>query len=151
MAPRPIIPPRSREFHSVFQTPPTAASLPATIARIKVGGRPFYRHASGLRDGRGNDRLGAGAYHGSRRRLRHSVSVVGSETPSTKAMRPPVPFRFGIECLTYAGEAQVADLYYGSANAPTRRCRRRAGTCHNAGCWARHGQLTNAADRKSVV
>src|SRR6516162_595624 len=31
-----------------------------------------------------NDRLGAGAYHGSRRRLRHSISVVGPETPSTK-------------------------------------------------------------------
>jgi hypothetical protein len=26
-------------------------------------------------------------------------------------------------------------------SAPTRG----AGTCHNAGCWARHGQLTNAA------
>jgi hypothetical protein len=28
--------------------------------------------------------LGAGAYHGSRRRLRHSISAVGTETPSTK-------------------------------------------------------------------
>src|SRR5262245_44865903 len=31
-----------------------------------------------------NDRLDAGAYHGSRRRLRHRISVVGPETPSTK-------------------------------------------------------------------
>ena len=31
-----------------------------------------------------NDRLGASAYHGSRRRLRHSISVIGPETPSTK-------------------------------------------------------------------
>src|SRR5262245_24560617 len=31
-----------------------------------------------------NDRLGAGAYHGCRCRLRHSISVVGPETPSTK-------------------------------------------------------------------
>ena len=28
--------------------------------------------------------MGAGAYHGSRRRLRHSISAVGPETPSTK-------------------------------------------------------------------
>jgi hypothetical protein len=53
---RPIFRPSIRDpmIHSVFQTPPTAeASLPATIARIKVGGRPFYRHAAGLPDGRG--------------------------------------------------------------------------------------------------
>src|SRR6516162_5520702 len=51
-----------------------------------------------------NDRLGAGACHGSRRRLRHSVSVVGPETPSTKAMKTAraVPFRFRGQCLTYA-------------------------------------------------
>src|SRR5262249_50740712 len=31
-----------------------------------------------------NDRLDAGAYHGSRRRLRHSISAVGTEIPCTK-------------------------------------------------------------------
>src|SRR5438105_11234567 len=30
----------------------TTTSKPATIARIVVGGRPFYRHAPGLPDGR---------------------------------------------------------------------------------------------------
>ena len=39
-----------------------------------------------------NDRLGAGAYHGSRRRLRHSISVVGPETPSKKTSLVAGPF-----------------------------------------------------------
>src|SRR5262249_21599234 len=34
-----------------------------------------------------NERLGAGAYHGSRRRLRHSISAVGPKIPSTKAVK----------------------------------------------------------------
>jgi len=31
-----------------------------------------------------NDRLGAGAYRGSRRRVRHSISAVGAKIPYTK-------------------------------------------------------------------
>jgi hypothetical protein len=34
-----------------------------------------------------NDRLGAGAYRGSRRRLRHSISAVGPKIPSTEAVK----------------------------------------------------------------
>ncbi len=58
-----------------------------------AGGPPFYCPVLGKDRRRGNDRLGAGAYRGSRRRLRHSISVVGAETPSTKK-RPlgPAPF-----------------------------------------------------------
>jgi hypothetical protein len=49
-----------------------------------AGGPPFYCPVLGKDRRRGNDRLGAGDYHGSRRRLRHSISAVGTETPSTK-------------------------------------------------------------------
>ena len=36
-------------------------------------------------------------------------------------------------------------------SAPARRCEaRRAGTCHNAVCWARRDQPINAADWRSV-
>jgi hypothetical protein len=49
------------------------------------------------------------------------------------------------QCLTYAPGKPNRGPRLRSANAPTRSCRRRAGSCHNAGCWARHGQLTNAA------
>jgi hypothetical protein len=44
----------------------------------------FYCLFKGKTDGGENDRLDAGAYPGSRRRLRHSISAVGPETPSTK-------------------------------------------------------------------
>lgn len=44
-----------------------SVAIPSTVAR------------------RGNDRLGAGACHGSRRRLRHSISAVGTEVPHVKA------------------------------------------------------------------
>src|SRR5215472_7278946 len=58
-----------------------------------AGGPPFYCPVLGKTDGGENDRLGAAAYRGSRRRLRHSISAVGPETPSTKK-RPlgPAPF-----------------------------------------------------------
>jgi hypothetical protein len=62
----------------------TTISKPATIARIMAGGPPFYCPVQGKTDGGENDRLDAGAYHRSRRRLRHSISAVGPEIPSTK-------------------------------------------------------------------
>jgi hypothetical protein len=68
-----------------------AINKPATIARIMAGGPPFYCPVLGKDRRRGNDRLGAGDYHGSRRRLRHSISAVRTETPSTKR-RPLGPF-----------------------------------------------------------
>ena len=47
-----------------------------------VVGPPFYRHAQ--RRGGEIERLGAGAYRGSRGRLRHSISAVGPKIPYTK-------------------------------------------------------------------
>ena len=49
-----------------------------------AGGPPFYCPVLGKTDGGENDRLGAGAYRGSRRRLRHSISADGPEIPYTK-------------------------------------------------------------------
>jgi len=54
------------------------------MARIVVGGRPSTVMLRDCQTGGENDRLDAGAYPGSRRRLRHSKSVVGPETPSNK-------------------------------------------------------------------
>jgi hypothetical protein len=52
----------------------------------------FYCAVVGQTDGGGNERLGAGACHRSRCRLRHGVSAVGAETPSTeKAARARSP------------------------------------------------------------
>jgi len=67
-----------------------ATGKPATLARIMVGDPPFYCPVLGKTDGGENDRLGAGAYRGSRRRLRHSISAVGPETPHQEktAARP---------------------------------------------------------------
>src|SRR5215472_6984291 len=57
----------------------------ATIARID--GRWPSLLPSCSKTGGENERLGAGAYHGSRRRLRHSISAVGPKIPSTKAVK----------------------------------------------------------------
>jgi hypothetical protein len=76
---------RSRSSCSRGPLPPSPPAKKATISnRIMAGGPPFYCPVLGKDRRRGNDRLGAGAYHGSRRRLRHSISAVGTETPSTK-------------------------------------------------------------------
>ncbi len=64
--------------------PREAKPEPATIARIMAPGPQFYCHVLGQREGGGNERLGAGACHGCRCRLRHSVSAVGPETPNTE-------------------------------------------------------------------
>src|SRR5215813_4139129 len=81
-----------------------ATGKPATLARIMVGDPPFYCPVLGKTDGGENDRLGAGAYRGSRRRLRHSISAVGPETPSTKK-RPlgPTPEYPLIQCDDVVG------------------------------------------------
>src|SRR5262245_59759074 len=57
----------------------------ATIARID--GRWPSLLPSCSKTGGVNERLGAGAYHGSRRRLRHSISAFGPKIPSTKAVK----------------------------------------------------------------
>src|SRR5262249_3965986 len=57
----------------------------ATIARID--GRWPSLLASCSKTGGVNERLGAGAYRGSRCRLRHSISAVGPKIPSTKAVK----------------------------------------------------------------
>ena len=80
-------------FRRRHQREQAAISKPATIARIMAGGPPSYCPVSREKtDGGENDRLGAGACRGSRRRLRHSISAVGPETPSTKK-RPLGPER----------------------------------------------------------
>jgi len=63
----------------------------ATIARID--GRWPSLLPSCSKTGGENERLGAGAYRGSRCRLRHGISAVGPKIPYTKK-RPlgPVPF-----------------------------------------------------------
>jgi hypothetical protein len=63
----------------------------ATIARID--GRWPSLLPSCFKTGGENERLDAGAYRGSRCRLRHGISAVGPEIPYTKK-RPlgPVPF-----------------------------------------------------------
>jgi hypothetical protein len=57
----------------------------ATIARID--GRWPSLLPSCSKTGGKNERLGAGAYRGSRCRLRHSISVAGPKIPSTKAVK----------------------------------------------------------------
>src|SRR5947208_15194371 len=59
----------------------TTTSKPGTMARIMVSGPLFYYCQTGGE----NDRLGAGAYRRSHRCLRHSISAVGLELPSTEA------------------------------------------------------------------
>ena len=49
-----------------------------------ASGPQFYCPVLGIDRRRGNERLGGGACHGSRYRLRHSISAVGPETPSTE-------------------------------------------------------------------
>ena len=44
-----------------------------------------------------------------------------------------------------AGKTLGVDLDYGPLTPRPAAVERRVGTCHNAGCRARHGQLTNAA------
>jgi len=57
----------------------------ATIARID--GRWSSLLPSCSKTGGENERLGACAYRGSRRCLRHSISVAGPKIPSTKAVK----------------------------------------------------------------
>src|SRR5215467_13680925 len=57
----------------------------ATIARID--GRWPSLLPSCSKTGGENERLGAGAYRGSLRCLRHSISVAGPKIPSTKAVK----------------------------------------------------------------
>jgi hypothetical protein len=104
----------------------------ATIARIMVGGCPFCCYAPGIakREGKENDRLDAGAYHGSRRRLCHSISADGPKIPYAKK-RPlgPVPFRkppnrlgaqgpTGPVCIINRSPNRISGSQAGGSNCP---------------------------------
>src|SRR5262249_61164182 len=62
----------------------------ATLACIWAGALPFSCLVLGKPAGGKNARLGAGAFRGSLRRLRHSISAVGPEPPHQEktAARP---------------------------------------------------------------
>jgi hypothetical protein len=59
----------------------------ATIARIMVSALSSTVMLRDCQTGGENDRLDGGAYRGSRRRLRHSISAVGPKIPSTEAVK----------------------------------------------------------------
>src|SRR4029077_12168655 len=80
----------SEMFRRVRPPQPPAASL---LQNNSVNSQPMWQKSTGpstdtthygqwLQARRENDRLGAGACHGSRRRLHHSISAVGPEVPA---------------------------------------------------------------------